>query len=62
LGALGGDDDDGDVLVDLILAHHRHELQSVHDRHVDVDDHDVEMLQRELPESIDAVVCLDDFE
>src|SRR5512134_3130091 len=53
---LGGDDDDRDVLVRRLLLDALQELQPVHDRHVDVEQDEVDaLLLRELVERLQAV-------
>src|SRR5512134_1105917 len=42
--ALGGDDDDRDVLVGGFLLHALQELEAVHHRHVDVEEDEVDPL------------------
>ncbi len=56
LFALGGDDDDRDVLVGGFLLDALEELQAVHDRHVDVEQDEIDLpFLGQLVEGLDAV-------
>src|SRR5262245_30415236 len=62
LRPLGGDDDDGDVLELRVLPHQRDQLQTVHDRHVDIGEDQIDLLRPgELLQRVDAVDGLDDL-
>src|SRR5450755_1226299 len=58
LRALGRDDHDRRVFVYRITAHPFHELQAIHDRHVDVGHDDVVAGGGELTQAVHAVVRL----